>query len=146
MPAPQALTTDVFAQVIDAPLDLAAHLSAVESPHAGAVASFIGQVRDHDPDVTGTVLTLEYSCHPDAERILAELVARFETEGVRIAISHRIGRLAVGDLALVACVSSAHRAAAFDICRALVEAVKIELPIWKRQLTDDGAHTWVGLV
>lgn len=139
----------LLAQVSAEPLSLDAHLQAVASPDAGAVASFIGQVRDHDPEATGEVITLEYSAHPDAGRILTDIVTRFVEKfadaGVRISVSHRVGLLAVGDLALVACVSSAHRAAAFEACRDLVEAVKVELPVWKRQSTEDGTHSWVGL-
>ena len=140
-PSPRAPLARVSAE----PLSLDEHLRAVASPDAGAVASFVGQVRDHDPEADGTVVSLEYSAHPEAERILTEIAARFTADGVRVAVSHRVGLLAVGDYALVACVSSAHRAAAFDTCRALVEAVKVELPVWKRQITGDGAHTWVGL-
>lgn len=139
----------LLAQISAEALSLDAHLGAVASPDAGAVATFIGQVRDHDPEATGEVISLEYSAHPDAERILTEIAARFADKfaesGVRIAVSHRVGTLSVGDLALVACVSSAHRAAAFDACRELVEAVKVELPVWKRQSTEDGTHSWVGM-
>ena len=140
-PSPRAPLARVSAE----PLSLDEHLCAVAGPDAGAVASFVGQVRDHDPEADGRVVSLEYSAHPEAERILTEIAARFTVDGVRVAVSHRVGLLAVGDYALVACVSSAHRAAAFDTCRALVEAVKVELPVWKRQITGDGAHTWVGL-
>lgn len=139
----------LLAQVSAEPLSLDAHLQAVASPDAGAIATFIGQVRDHDPEATGEVISLEYSAHPDAGRILVEIVTRFAEQfadaGVRISVSHRVGLLAVGDLALVACVSSAHRAAAFEACRDLVEAVKVELPVWKRQSAGDGTHSWVGL-
>lgn len=142
----------ILAQVSAQPLSLDEHLRAVASPDAGAVATFVGQVRDHDPEATGEVVSLEYSSHPDAERILTEIAERFAvagspdgTDAVRVAVSHRIGLLGVGDYALVAAVSSAHRAAAFDACRALVEAVKVELPVWKRQSTGDGTHAWVGL-
>lgn len=131
------------------PLDLSTHLAAVQSVRFGAVATFIGQVRDHDPDVDGDVVALHYTAHPDAEHVLTEIIARFipgsDGQEVSIAASHRIGELAVGDIALVACVASPHRAAAFDVCRDLVEAIKAELPIWKRQEAADGSHNWVGL-
>lgn len=135
----------LLARVSAEPLSLDEHLAAVASPDAGAVATFIGQVRNHDPEATGEVVSLEYSAHPDAGQILTEIAARFATDGLLVSVSHRVGLLAVGDLALVACVSSAHRAAAFDACRDLVEAVKVELPVWKRQSSDDGTHAWVGL-
>ncbi|WP_350347491.1 molybdenum cofactor biosynthesis protein MoaE [Agromyces sp. G08B096] len=139
--APPAVSTAISAE----PLDVAGHLAAVAHPHAGAVANFVGIVRDHDPETSGTVVALEYSAHPDAERILGELAGRFAGDGVRIAVSHRVGRLDVGDAALVCAVSTAHRAEAFETCRALVEAVKAELPVWKRQRTADGDAHWVGL-
>ncbi|MGO2112611.1 MAG: molybdenum cofactor biosynthesis protein MoaE, partial [Pseudoclavibacter sp.] len=121
------------------PIDTAAHLAAVADPHAGATASFIGTVRDHDPEASGTVTTLDYSSHPDAERVLASIAGDLDREGARIAITHRIGTLDIGDHAIVAAVSTAHRAEAFEVCRELVERVKAELPIWKRQHTADGA-------
>jgi len=142
-----AAAVRTLARVGAAPLDLAAHVAAVDRPGAGAVATFVGQVRDHDPRVVGEVVALEYSAHPDAERVLAEIAARHaERPGVLgVAVSHRTGRLAVGDLALVAAVSSAHRQLAFEVCEALVEQVKAELPAWKREVLADGRAVWVGL-
>lgn len=91
---------------------------------------------------------LEYLAHPSAERRLAEIAASVlapaeEPGDVRVAISHRIGALAIGDLALVCAVASPHRTAAFVHCGELVERVKSELPIWKRQLFVDGTDEWV---
>ena len=142
-----AAAVRTLARVGAAPLDLAAHVAAVDRPGAGAVATFVGQVRDHDPRVVGEVVALEYSAHPDAERVLAEIAVRHaERAGVLgVAVSHRTGRLAVGDLALVAAVSSAHRQLAFEVCEALVEQVKAELPAWKREVLADGRAVWVGL-
>ena len=133
--------------VSETPLDLAAHVARVQSPAAGAVAVFVGQVRDHDPSVEGEVVALEYSAHPDAPRVLAEIAARFMAlDGtLGVAVSHRVGKLAVGDAAIVCTVASAHRAEAFERCRGLVEAVKAELPVWKREILANGDHVWVGL-
>lgn len=130
-----------------APLDVAAHLDATRDPRAGAVATFIGQVRDHDPAAPGTVVALDYSAHPDAAGVLGRLAARArERDGVlQVALSHRIGHVAVGELALVAVVATAHRSLAFDVCRDLVEEVKAELPVWKREILADGSHVWAGL-
>ena len=86
----------------DEPLDVATHLAAVDSPAMGAVVTFVGQIRDHDPGVDGPVAGIEYSAHPDAESVLARLVAALPAD-VLVAVSHRIGQLEVGDLALVAC-------------------------------------------
>lgn len=139
------LAARITTAVSSAPLDVAAHLAAVADPQAGAIANFVGVVRDHDPEAEGRVIRLDYQAHPDASRILDELATRFAGDGARVAVSHRIGELGVGDLALVCAVSTAHRADAFERCRALVEAIKAELPIWKRQHTADGDATWVGL-
>lgn len=139
-------TEIVLASVTTAPLDVAAHLAAVSHPAAGAVATFVGQVRDHDPDAEGEVELLEYEAHPDAESALAAIAARIaEDRAVRIAVSHRAGSLAVGDAAVVVAVASPHRALAFEVCRELIETVKTDLPIWKRQVDATGRSAWKGL-
>jgi molybdopterin synthase catalytic subunit len=138
-------------QLTREPLDVAAHLAAVASPRAGASAVFVGTVRDHDPEADGRVVTLEYTAHPDAERILDQIAHQAEADheqdptGLRIAVSHRLGSLTVGEAAIVCAVSSAHRADAFEVARDVVERVKAHLPVWKRQLEADGTAGWVGL-
>lgn len=136
-----------FARVTEIRLSIDEHIEAVSGRAHGAVVTFIGQVRDHDPDATGRVTGLDYSAHPDAERIIGEIAERMRAEHPQAAltVSHRIGHLDVGDLALVAVAASAHRADAFAACEALVEAVKREVPIWKKQYEGDGTHSWVGL-
>ncbi|QTX06288.1 molybdenum cofactor biosynthesis protein MoaE [Agromyces archimandritae] len=134
-----------LAAISDEPLDASAHLDAVQSDAAGAVAVFIGQVRDHDPGIAGSVVRLDYSAHPDAEAVLRSLAERHDADGTRIAVTHRIGRLGVGDTAVVVAVATAHRAEAFRVCEALVEDVKHELPIWKKQWSAEGESQWVGL-
>lgn len=133
-----------IARVTGETLDFAAHLAAVQTAEAGATASFCGVVRNHDAgrEVTG----LEYHGHPTAPRVIAEIGREIaERPGViAVAVSHRLGTLEVGDMALVGAVSAAHRAEAFDACRDLVERVKHELPVWKRQLFVDGSEEWVG--
>jgi len=119
-------------------------LAAVAGPGAGGIALFAGAVRDtdHDQGVTG----LSYSAHPSAEAELwrvAELIAdKFPVLG--IAAVHRVGDLAVGDLAVVAAVACAHRGAAFDACRELIDVLKASVPIWKHQRFTDGTSEWVG--
>ncbi|MCB2412457.1 molybdenum cofactor biosynthesis protein MoaE [Demequina sp. TTPB684] len=128
------------------PLSLDAHVAAVADPTHGAVATFVGLVRDHDPSVEGEVTHLEYSAHPDAaatlERVVAEVEARHDAV---LALTHRVGLLGVGEPAIVAAAASAHRAEAFAACRDAVERVKAELPVWKREILSDGSHTWVGI-
>ena len=134
-----------FARIGPTPLSADAHVAAVSRTSDGAVATFIGQVRDHDPSVAGEVTHLEYSAHPDAEAALAAIAAEVAQGEVGLAVTHRIGLLAVGDAAIIAAAAAPHRAEAFDACRALVERVKAEVPIWKREVLADGSHTWVGL-
>ena len=130
----------VLAALSADPLDVAAHHSAVVTSGTGAVATFTGVVRDHSPDAAGEVVRLEYSAHPDAPRLLAEIAAEVvgTHPGARVAVSHRVGVLEVG-----ACAASAHRDLAFTVCRELVEQVKARLPVWKKQVLADGSHTWV---
>jgi molybdopterin synthase catalytic subunit len=136
----------VIARVVDLPLDLGFHVEHVSGPRAGAVATFVGLVRDHDPSVEGRVLGLDYTAHPSAQDVLARIAQEALTDDVLgIAVSHRVGHLAVGEAAIVAAVATAHRAEAFDVCRALVETVKAELPVWKREILADGSHVWVGM-
>lgn len=131
-------------ELTENPIDVAEHQSLVEHRAAGAVVGFAGIVRDHDGG--RTVTRLEYSAHPSAQQTLADVVAQIvdECHGVRaIAVSHRIGTLYIGDAALVAAVAADHRAAAFDTCARLVDAVKAQLPVWKHQLFADGTDEWV---
>ena len=133
--------------VSDVPISVDAHLAAVAHPGAGAVAAFIGRVRDHDPSVTGAVTALEYTAHPDADAILARLVATAAAEDgvLGVAATHRRGLLPVGAIAVVVAVATAHRTLAFRRCEELVEVIKKELPMWKREILADGSHVWVGL-
>ncbi len=110
----------------------------------GALVVFEGVIRDHDHGAA--VTSLEYSAHPDAEQFLAELCSELAAEtGLRVAATHRIGTLVVGDVALVAAVAAPHRAEAFAACALLVDRLKQRVPIWKRQHLADGETEWVGL-
>jgi molybdopterin synthase catalytic subunit len=125
------------------PLVIAEHEAAVADPRAGAVVSFAGVVRDHDHG--RGVVRLEYEGHPSASDVLravAEEIAA-DPDVIAIAVSHRVGPLEVGDIALAAAVSTAHRAAAFAACARLVDRVKEKLPIWKHQVFADGTDEWV---
>ena len=132
-----------IAQVIDAPLSVAEHEDAVADKRAGAVVSFAGVVRDHDGG--RSVTELEYVGHPTAEQVLAEIAAEFAARPglYAVAVSHRIGLLGIGDVALACAVSAAHRGEAFAACAELVDEVKKRLPIWKRQVFSDGEEEWV---
>lgn len=133
-----------LAVISEEALDEAAVRSAVGSDADGAVVTFCGVVRDHDGG--RTVRSLDYRAHPDAERFLADIVARVRAEtGLLVAAAHRVGDLRIGDVALYAAASAGHRAEAFAACERLVEEIKRGVPIWKRQHYDDGVSEWVGL-
>ncbi len=133
-----------IAAVTDQPLDLAAHEAAVADPAAGAVVSFNGVVRNHDDG--RMVLELEYHGHPTAPHLVREVAESVAARDgiIAIAVSHRVGMLHVGDIALAAAVSAAHRGEAFQACSDLVDEVKHRLPVWKRQVFPDGTDEWVG--
>ncbi len=106
-----------IARLSEQPLDLDLHLDAVEDSSSGAVTTFVGRVRDTDPDASDAVVALEYSAHPDAEQTLHRIAADAAagTDAI-VAVSHRVGRLEVGEAAVVIAVASGHRAAAFEVC------------------------------
>lgn len=130
--------------VTDQPINPQALSDRVASSRAGAIATFAGTVRDN---ARGRhVQVLEYEAYPEAaEKALAQIGAeikeRWDVEGV--AISHRTGRLAVGEVSVAIAVSSAHRGEAFDACRYAIERIKQIVPIWKKEFYGDG-ETWIG--
>lgn len=140
MTAPEAF----FATISGAPIDRAALETFVLSASDGALVVFEGVIRDHDHGAA--VTALDYSAHPDAEGFLASVCRSVaDSSGLFVAAAHRIGSLVVGDVALVAAVAAPHRAAAFETCALLVDRIKAEVPIWKRQHLADGVTEWVGL-
>ena len=132
------------AKITEEPIDLSEHEALVAHDAAGAVVGFAGVIRDHD--IGRSVVRLEYSAHPTAQQVLADVLAEIaEAEGVRaVAASHRVGILAIGEAALVAAVAADHRGTAFEACWRLVDSVKERLPVWKHQFFTDGTDEWVG--
>jgi molybdopterin synthase catalytic subunit len=132
------------AVVVSEAISVEEHAALVDDAAAGAVVTFAGVVRNHDGG--RGVRTLDYSGHPSANAVIrhvAEQVAE-RADGVRaIAVSHRIGPLAIGDVALACAVAADHRARAFAVCAELVDEVKSQLPIWKHQVFTDGTDEWV---
>jgi molybdopterin synthase catalytic subunit len=139
------MTLVLRAALTDQPILLAEHEDLVSHHAAGGIVGFVGMIRDHDGGLQ--VLRLEYSAHPSAEQVMADVVAEVaeQCRGVRaIAASHRIGVLEIGEAALVAAVAADHRGAAFDACEYLVDTIKERLPVWKHQFFVDGTDAWVG--
>lgn len=133
-----------FAQITHEPIDRLSLEQFVLTDADGALVCFEGVVRNHDQGRSVTVL--EYEAHPDAQRFLADVCAEVAAEsGLRVAAAHRIGRLVIGDVALVAVVASAHRAETFETVALLVDRIKERTPIWKRQHLEGGITEWVNL-
>lgn len=132
-----------LAIITDSAIDVAALHAHVADATFGAVTQFLGTVRNHDGG--RQVSELEYQVHPDALQALQAILRSVSGAhpDTRIGAAHRHGVLQVGDVAFAAVASSAHRDAAFAALRDVVERVKAELPIWKRQQFADGTHEWV---
>ncbi len=128
----------------ETPLDVAEVLDALDDEAAGGLTLFVGRVRDHDggKGVDG----LDYSAHPSALEQLRAVCARvadeYDVHGV--AAVHRVGTLAIGDIAVVVATTASHRGQAFEASRALIDTLKAEVAIWKHQRFGDGTEEWVG--
>lgn len=133
----------VHSGITSDPIDMDALRAHVADSRHGAVVLFEGIVRNHDGG--RQVRALEYQVHPDAQHFLDETLRAIAMEHpeVRLAAVHRFGPLDIGDVAFAAAVGAAHRGIAFTVCAIVVDRVKAELPIWKKQVFDDDSHEWV---
>jgi molybdopterin synthase catalytic subunit len=130
-------------EVRSEPLSVDEIQAAAADPAAGAIALFIGTVRDHDHG--RGVTTLSYSAHPTAVTELGRVAEKIAASHpiLSLAVAHRTGDLLVGDLAVVAAVGAAHRDVAFAACHALIDELKATVPIWKHQVFTGGDSEWV---
>jgi molybdopterin synthase catalytic subunit len=128
----------------ETPLDVAEAVAALDDAESGGLTLFVGRVRNHDHGLG--VEGLEYSAHPTAldalHRVCASVAEQYDVRGV--AAVHRVGRLEVGDIAVVVATTSFHRDEAFAASRTLIDTLKAEVPIWKHQQFADGSEEWVG--
>jgi molybdenum cofactor synthesis domain-containing protein len=134
----------VLAEIREQPLDSLEVERAVAHVGAGAIVQFEGRVRDNN--LGQPVTKLEYQAYSsmaerEMRRIIEAIAQRFA--GTRLAVLHRVGTLAIGDIAIVCAVSAPHRSEAFSACRMLIDEVKARVPIWKREHGPDGPY-WVG--
>jgi len=133
-----------LAEIRTGPLSVDDVMGAVARDDVGGIVVFVGTVRDEDHG--RPVDRLDYSAHPTAaselERVVTEVAA--SAPGATLAAVHRIGELKIGDLAVVVAVGCPHRGEAFDLGRVLIDRIKAEVPLWKRQWFRDGEHEWVG--
>jgi len=128
----------------ETPIDVAEVVAALDDDASGGLTLFVGRVRDHDGG--RSVDGLDYTAHPSALEKLHEVCDRvaeeYDVHGV--AAVHRVGTLAIGDVAVVVATTTAHRGEAFAASRALIDTLKAEVPIWKHQRFGDGTEEWVG--
>jgi molybdopterin synthase catalytic subunit/molybdopterin converting factor small subunit len=135
--------TTLRAELVDGPLEVENIVAAVSAPGRGAVVVFLGTVRDHHAG--RPVAKLTYSAYRSMalaglRRIVADLEASHEN--LRAAIVHRLGEVPVGEPSVVIAVASPHRAAAYEASRTVLERLKAEIPIWKREHYADGGTAW----
>lgn len=142
--APEAAPGVRLVAVRETPLSIDEVTSAVSVPGVGGIVTFTGVVRDNDGG--REVSALEYSAHPSAADVLAQVAAQIaRADGVvAVAATHRVGDLVVGDLAVVLAVGAVHRGDAFAAARDFIDTLKARVPIWKHQIFGDGDDEWVG--
>ena len=131
-------------EIVEKPIDAAAVTGRVASPSAGAVCTFVGTTRNHNDG--RSVLRLEYEAYP--EMAIAEMRKIGETAQQRwpidrIAITHRIGVVPIGEASVVIAVSAGHRKAAFEACHFAIDRLKEVVPIWKKEHYE-GGEIWIG--
>ena len=136
----------MHAEIRQDAIDIASVVAHVARPGAGGIDVFVGCVRDENDG--RAVVLLEYEAYvpmalAEMNRIGEEIERATPDGSVRVAVSHRVGSLRVGDLAVVCAASAPHRAEAFAACRALIDEIKHRVPIWKREHGPEGAY-WVG--
>jgi len=126
------------------PISVDALIAQAATPECGGTCLFLGTVRN-GPAESG-VAAIEYTAYDDmAEAELQRIVAdaRERWPGARIALRHRLGRVAVGEPSIAIVAAAPHRAQAFEACRYVIEEVKHRLPVWKKELRADGTEGWV---
>ena len=134
-----------YFSLTEQPIDITSLSAGLHDAAAGAVVTFDGRVRDHNDG--RAVAQLEYQAYPAlalsiGRRVLTEEAARHGL--LQVSAVHRIGPLAIGESAVWVGVAAAHRGAAFDAARAIMERLKYELPVWKKETYADGTVEWVG--
>jgi molybdopterin synthase catalytic subunit len=139
----------IVTRIEPGPLDVPAAIAAASTDEAGAVGVFVGTVRstaavaDHAAD---DVVRLDYDVHVGlAERRLAEIAgeATSKWDLLRVVAIHRSGVCELGEATVVVACSAPHRAEALDACRWVIDEIKATVPIFKREVYEDGS-SWVG--
>lgn len=134
-----------FVEVTTEPLSADHYQQRVVAPTCGAVALFVGVVREFTGEKR--TLSLKYEAYGEmAEREMTKIAREIQERwpGARVAIGHRIGELGIGEASVIVAVATPHRAAAFEAARFGIDTIKERVPIWKKEVWDDG-ETWVGI-
>jgi molybdopterin synthase catalytic subunit len=140
---PSAEVNEVSEVISSAPLDIVALLSNAHHPAAGAVVLFSGEVRDHNKG--REVAYLEYEAYyPLATKMIHQILAEAKEKwGLQLAVArHRVGRLAIGEPAVIVITAAAHRREAYEANQHIIHRIKHEVPIWKCEYFSDGTHAW----
>jgi molybdopterin synthase catalytic subunit len=129
----------ILTAVVEDPIDVQSILAAVEHPSCGATVLMTGQVRDHHEG--RVVERVEYHAYlemaeKELEGVAGEAVAG--RDSLRIAVTHRLGELSLGEISVAVAVSAPHRSEAFDACRRCIDALKERLPVWKKEFGPEG--------
>ena len=139
-------TADDWGELRDTSLDVAAAVAFVSTPAAGGIGVFLGTTRDEAHPDGRRLVALDYESYaPMALKQMRALAAaaRERWPIVRLALLHRTGRVALAEPSVVIAVATPHRAESFEACRWLIDTLKVDVPVWKREVWDDGSGTWV---
>ena len=131
-------------RLIEGPIDLGAVVAEVADTRAGAIATFQGTVRLQSRG--RDVIALEYEAYSEmAEKVMAEIAAEVKAryELCEVAITHRLGRLEIGEVSVAIAVSAPHRQDALAACKDVIDALKERVPLWKKELYE-GGEEWIG--
>lgn len=132
-------------EITSNPVEVQLAIDRVKKSNHGAVVTFVGSVRENSEGKR--VLYLEYEAYREmAEEKLEEISKEIQNRwGITdLDIIHRVGRIEVGDTAIVIAVGSAHRLEAFRACQYAIDRIKEIVPIWKKEFYEDGSSTWIG--
>ena len=127
------------------PIDVASLLATVADVGLGGTAVFLGSVRRGAED--GPVAAIEYSAYEEMAEAELERIVREGTQrwpAARIDVLHRLGRIPAGEASIAVVAAAPHRSEAFDACRYVIEEIKQRLPIWKKEINENGSAVWRG--
>lgn len=133
----------IHVAILDEPLSLSDCQLAIKDVNCGGVAFFVGDVRRHNQG--NTITRLEFTSYiPMAERTMQQLAVAIleETGAEHLYCTHRVGVLEVGDTAVIIGAAAKHRAAAFSACQLMINRLKESVPIWKKEVAEDGTY-WI---